>query len=258
MQVNGRADTVPTRERGSYVATPGHGRPAVVLLSGGLDSATVLALAKRDGYSVHALSVRYGQRNANELEAARAVASAQGVEQHLEVAVDLGLFGGSSLTDDIDVPKAASFAERNSDPVPTTYVPARNTIFLSLALAWAETLGADDIFVGIHASNRGGYPDCRPEFVSAFEQLAGVATNRGLEAHTIRIHAPFLSGGWSKSQVIRLGLDLGVDYALTRTCFDPSHHGEACGHCDACLLRQQGFSEAGAEDPAPYAAKGAV
>jgi 7-cyano-7-deazaguanine synthase len=256
MRANGWADKVPARAAESRAAM--HGRPAVVLLSGGLDSATVLALAKRDGYRVHALSVRYGQRNAIELEAARAVAAAQGVEQHVEAAVDLGLFGGSSLTADIDVPKAPSFSQRNTDPVPSTYVPGRNTIFLSLALAWAETLGADDIFMGIHAANRGGYPDCRPEFVAAFEHLAALATNRGLDGHPIRIHVPFLSSGWSKSQVIRLGLDLGVDYGLTRTCFDPGDDGEACGHCDACLLRLQGFSEAGEEDPAPYLAKGAV
>jgi 7-cyano-7-deazaguanine synthase len=251
MHANGRAHR--PRER-----APAGGPPAVVLLSGGLDSATVLALARRDGYLVHALSVGYGQRNAVELEAARAVAAAQGVERHVVASVDLGLFGGSSLTADLEVPKAASFAERNDDPVPNTYVPGRNTIFLALALAWAEALGASDIFMGIHASERGGYPDCRPEFVAAFERLAAVATNRGLDGHEIRIHTPFLSSGWDKARIIRLGLDLGVDYALTRTCFDPSEQGEACGHCDACLLRLQGFAEAGAEDPVPYLARGAV
>lgn len=257
MRANSRGDKLRGRATGSPVGAPANGRRAVVLLSGGVDSATVLALARRNGYRVYALSVRYGQRNAIELEAARA-AAAQGVEQHVEVAVELGLFGGSSLTADSDIPKAPSFAERNRDPVPSTYVPGRNTVFLSLALAWAETLGADDIFMGIHASNRGGYPDCRPEFVSAFERLAGVATNRGLDGNPPRIHTPFLSGGWSKSQIVRLGLELGVDYGLTRTCFDPSDRGEACGHCDACLLRLQGFSEAGEEDPAPYLARGAV
>lgn len=258
MRAKSRADQRGALATGARVSVPASRRPAVVLLSGGVDSATVLALARRDGYRVHALSVRYGQRNAIELEAARSVAAAQGVEQHVEVAVDLGPFGGSSLTADTDIPKASSFAERNRDPVPSTYVPGRNTIFLSLALAWAETLGADDIFMGIHASDRGGYPDCRPEFVSAFEHLAGLATNRGLAGSPIKIHTPFLTGGWDKSQIVRLGLDLGVDYGLTRTCFDPSDRGEACGHCDACLLRLQGFSEVGEEDPAPYLAKGAV
>ena len=186
---------------------PANGRPAVVLLSGGLDSATVLALAKREGYRVHTLSVRYGQRNAVELEAARAVAAAQGVEQHVEAAVDLGLFGGSSLTADIDIPKAPSFAERNSDAVPSTYVPGRNTIFLSLALAWAETLGADDIFVGIHASNRGGYPDCRPDFIAAFQQVILRGTKSGIEHGTPALRTPLID--LTKGDIIRRGVDLG-------------------------------------------------
>jgi 7-cyano-7-deazaguanine synthase len=240
------------------MTSPTHGRPAVVLLSGGIDSATVLTIARNEGFRVYSLSVRYGQRNAVELEAARAVAAAQGVEEHVEASVDLHLFGGSSLTAAIDVPKAASFGERNPDPVPNTYVPARNTIFLSLALAWAETLGADDIFIGIHATDRGGYPDCQPGFLAIYEQLAAVATNRGLAGSPITIHAPLLSRGLGKSQVIRLGLDLGVDYGLTWTCFDPGERGDACGQCDACLLRLQGFAEAGEEDPAGYLERGAL
>jgi 7-cyano-7-deazaguanine synthase len=257
MRANGRAQQRRDQAVGRPVSSQ-HGKPAVVLLSGGIDSATVLAIARSEGFRVYSLSVRYGQRNAVELDAARAVAAAQGVERHVEAAVDLGLFGGSSLTADIDVPKAPSFAQRNRDPVPNTYVPARNTIFLSLALAWAETLGADDIFIGIHATNRGGYPDTRPEFLTAYEQLAAVATNRGFEGNPIRIHAPLLSRGLVKGQVIRLGVELGVDYSLTWTCFDPGERGEACGHCDACLLRLQGFAEAGATDPAGYLTRGAV
>jgi 7-cyano-7-deazaguanine synthase len=240
------------------MTSPMHGRPAVVLLSGGIDSATVLAIAKNEGFRVYSLAVRYGQRNAVELEAARAVAAAQGVEKHVEARVDLGVFGGSSLTAEIAVPKAPSFGERNRDPVPSTYVPARNTLFLSLALAWAETLGADDIFIGIHANREGGYPDTRPEFVAAYEQLAAVATNRERDARPIRIHAPLLSRGLGKSEVVRLGIELGVDYSLTWTCFDPGERGEACGHCDACLLRLQAFADAGEQDPAAYVVQGAV
>jgi 7-cyano-7-deazaguanine synthase len=236
MRANGRADTSHPRAAA--------GRPAVVLL-----------LARRDGYEVHALTIDYGQRNAVELDAARAIAAAQSVVRHVVATVDLGLFGGSSLTADLDIPKAGSFAERNTDPVANTYVPARNTIFLALALGWAETLDADDIFMGVHYSERSGYPDTRPEFIAAFERLARVATNR--ERATV-VHTPFIHEGWDKRRIIRLGLELGVDYALTRTCFDPSLEGAACGHCDACLLRLQGFAHAGVEDPVPYLSKGAV
>ena len=213
----------------------------------------MLAIARRDGFRVYALSIRYGQRNSIELEAASAVARSQGVEEHLEVSVDLDRFGGSAITADMEVPKSASFEQRGNDPVPITYVPARNTVFLSLALAWAEVIEADDIFMGIHASTRGGYPDTRPEFITAFERLAEVATNRGVAGDPVRVHTPLLTD-FDKGDIIRLGVELGVDYSVTRTCFDPLPGGEACGHCDACLLRLRGFSDAGYEDPAPYIA----
>jgi 7-cyano-7-deazaguanine synthase len=224
-------------------------KPAVVLLSGGLDSATVLAIAKDAGFRVHALSFRYGQRHAVELDAARRVAAAQGVEQHVEAEIDLRLFGGSALTADIDVPKGRSAAEMGAD-VPVTYVPARNTVFLSFALAWAEVLDADDIFIGVNALDYSGYPDCRPEFIAAFERLAALATKRGVEGNPTHIHAPLID--LTKSEIIRRGLDLGVDFGLTRSCYDPTPEGLSCGSCDACLLRLKGFAEAGRADPAPY------
>jgi len=218
---------------------------AVVLLSGGLDSYTAAAVAKRDGFSTYALSINYGQRHASELEAARAVARALGVVRHLELALDLSAIGGSALTSpDIDVPK-----DRPIDPnvIPNTYVPARNTIFLSLALAWAEVLGASDIVIGVNALDYSGYPDCRPEFITAFEQLARVATKAGVEGRPLTIHTPLIT--MSKADIVQLGLSLGLDYGLTRSCYDPLPGGRPCGRCDSCRLRAAGFAAAGATDP---------
>jgi 7-cyano-7-deazaguanine synthase len=214
---------------------------AIVLLSGGLDSSTVLAISKAQGLETYALSFRYGQRHAIELDAARQIAQAAGVHQHIVVDIDLRQFGGSALTADIPVPKSGA-----TEGVPVTYVPARNTIFLSFALAWAEVLGASDIFIGVNALDYSGYPDCRPEYVAAFEQLAMLATN----APAPRIRTPLLH--MTKAQIIALGLRLGVDYGLTRSCYDPSSEGLSCGSCDSCLLRLKGFAESGASDPAPY------
>jgi len=221
--------------------------PAVVLLSGGLDSATVGAIARRDGFAVHALSLRYGQRHAVELDAAAKVAAAAGAMQHKVVEIDLRAFGGSALTDDIDVPKSGV------DPgvIPITYVPARNTIFLSFALAWAEVLGASDIFVGVNALDYSGYPDCRPEYLAAFETMARLATKAGVEGAALRIHAPLIA--LTKAEIIRTGVDLGVDYAMTSSCYDPAADGAACGACDSCRLRRRGFEEAGVPDPTRYA-----
>lgn len=220
---------------------------AVVLLSGGLDSATVLALAKRDGFEAYALTVRYGQRHEAELGASKAVATALGAARHLEVAADLASIGGSALTDDIDVP-AADAPDRPEDGVPVTYVPARNTVLLSLALAWAEVLGAEHIFIGVNAVDYSGYPDCRPEFVEAFQTLARVATKAAVGGRPIEIHAPLLH--LSKAEIIALGTSLGVDYGLTTSCYDPSADGAACGRCEACHLRAAGFADAGLVDPA--------
>ena len=226
-------------------------RPAaVLLLSGGLDSTTLLALAVREGYAVHALSFRYGQRHAHELAAAERVARAYGAVEHRVATIDLGLFGGSALTADIAVPKDRPEAERSSG-VPITYVPARNTVFLAFALAYAEVAGASDIFIGVNALDYSGYPDCRPEFVEAFERLANVATAAATEGgRPIRIRAPLLH--MTKADIVRLGLDLGVDHALTTSCYDPDPAGRACGRCDACQLRLRGFAAAGAADPAAY------
>ncbi len=225
-------------------------RPAIVLLSGGLDSSTTLAIAKAEGFDVHALSFRYGQRHEIELEAARRVASSFGIAKHIVVDIDLRQFGGSALTSDIDVPKSRSPKEIGSG-VPITYVPARNTIFLSFALAWAEVLGAQDIFIGVNALDYSGYPDCRPEFIAAFEHLANLATKAGVEDKArFAIHAPLLE--LTKAEIIRLGMKLGVDYSVTVSCYDPSPDGEACGECDSCQLRQKGFQEAGFEDPIRY------
>ena len=221
------------------------GASGVVLLSGGLDSYTAAAVAKRDGFSIYALSINYGQRHASELEAARAVARALGVVRHLELALDLSPIGGSALTSpDIDVPK-----DRPIDPhvIPNTYVPARNTIFLSLALAWAEVLGASDIFIGVNALDYSGYPDCRPAFITAFEQLARVATKAGVEGRRLTIHTPLIT--MSKADIVQLGLSLGLDFGLTRSCYDPLPGGRPCGRCDSCRLRAAGFAEAGATDP---------
>ncbi len=223
---------------------------AVVLLSGGLDSSTTLAIAKAEGYEVHALTFRYGQRHSPELDAARRVAACFAVTEHVIVDIDLRLWGGSALTDDIAVPKDRPLEEM-AHGVPVTYVPARNTIFLSFALAWAEVLGAQDIFIGVNVLDYSGYPDCRPEFIAAYERMAQLATKAGVEGtQRLTIHTPLIA--LNKAAIIRKGLELGVDYAMTLTCYDPSPAGEACGHCDACLLRIKGFTENGLTDPAPY------
>jgi 7-cyano-7-deazaguanine synthase len=219
---------------------------AVVLLSGGLDSYTAAAIAKAQRFSLYALTVQYGQRHACEVDAARAVAQTLGVERHLELAVDLRGIGGSSLTSDDAVPRDRDVAAVDAG-IPSTYVPARNTIFLSLALGWAETLGAHDIVIGVNALDYSGYPDCRPAFISAFESLAAVATRAGIEGARFRIHTPLIS--LSKAEIIRRGLDLGLDYGLTHSCYDPSPSGRPCQRCDSCLLRAKGFSEAGVPDP---------
>ncbi len=226
---------------------------AVVLLSGGLDSATALAVARRDGYACHAMSFRYGQRHAVELEAARRVAAAQGVAQHVVVDIDLRQWGGSALTSDVEVPKDRDLS-RPEAGIPVTYVPARNTIFLSFALAWAEVLGAEAIVIGVNALDYSGYPDCRPEYIAAFEHMANLATRAGVEGtRRLRIHAPLQQ--LTKAGIIRLGHSLGVDYALTTSCYDPLADGTACGRCDACQLRLRGFAEAGVADPIAYAAR---
>ena len=225
-------------------------RPAVLLLSGGLDSTTMLALAVQQGFDVHAMTFRYGQRHSSEIEAARRVARAYGVRDHVVADIDLRTFGGSALTADIDVPKDRTDAAI-SHGIPITYVPARNTIFLSFCLAWAEVLGASDIFIGVNALDYSGYPDCRPEYVQAFQAMANLATRGGVEGTTpIRIQTPLLM--MTKREIVQLGLSLGVDYSMTLSCYDPGASGEACGHCDACHLRLRGFSEAGASDPASY------
>jgi 7-cyano-7-deazaguanine synthase len=227
-------------------------RPAVVLVSGGLDSATVLAIAREQGYEPYALSFRYGQRHSVELDAARRVASALGAARHVMADIDLRAFGGSALTEDIDVPKGRS-AEEMGDGIPVTYVPARNTVFLSFALAWAETLGSSDVFIGVNALDYSGYPDCRPEYIAAFEQMANLATKAGVEGRQhLKIHAPLIA--MTKAQIIDRGLALGVDYSLTHSCYDPDRDGRACGSCDSCLLRARGFAELGLDDPAMAAA----
>jgi 7-cyano-7-deazaguanine synthase len=223
---------------------------AVVLLSGGLDSTTVLAIAKSQGFEIYALSFSYGQRHKWELEAATRVARATGVAQHRIATIDLRAFGGSALTDDISVPKGRAIDEM-SHGIPITYVPARNTIFLSFALAWAEVLEASDIFIGVNALDYSGYPDCRPEFIEAFERMANLATKAGVEGRQVlKIHTPLIS--LSKADIIRRGLELGVDYSFTSSCYDPSPNGQPCGQCDSCLLRKKGFTECGTNDPLPY------
>lgn len=229
---------------------PAPPRRAVVLLSGGLDSATTLAVAVSEGYEAHALSFRYGQRHAVELAAARRVAVALRAARHLVVDLDLRSLGGSALTADIPVPKDRTEAEMGAG-IPVTYVPARNTVFLSYALAFAETLGARDLFVGVNALDTSGYPDCRPEFVEAFERLANLATKAGVEGGRFRVHAPLIS--LTKGEIVRLGLSLGVDYGETLSCYDPSGEGLACGRCDSCQLRRKGFRDAGVADPTRYA-----
>jgi len=218
---------------------------AVVLLSGGLDSYTAAAAVQRDGYELLALTVRYGQVHAREIDSARAVATSLGVARHLEFDVDLAAFGGSSLVGDGAIPKER---ELESPAIPSTYVPARNTIFLSLALAWAEVNGADAIVIGVNALDYSGYPDCRPEYLEAFERLASLATRAGVEGRSFRILAPLLR--LSKAEIIRLGVDLGLDYGLTHSCYSPSADGRPCGACDSCRLRAKGFAEAGLSDPA--------
>lgn len=223
-------------------------RDAVVLLSGGLDSYTAAAIAAAEGFRLFALTVRYGQRHMHEVHAARAVARALGVARHVEIDVDLAAFGGSSLTTDAPVPK-----DRPIDPaeIPSTYVPARNTVFLALALGWAEVLGADAIFIGVNALDYSGYPDCRPAFLEAFERLATVATARGVQGARFRVHAPLLH--LTKAEIIQRGLALGLDYGLTHSCYDPAADGTACGRCDSCTLRSTGFAQIGIPDPAARA-----
>jgi 7-cyano-7-deazaguanine synthase len=217
---------------------------AVVLLSGGLDSYTAAAIAKSEGFDLYALTVRYGQRHAREMEAARAVARSLGIARHLDVTADLGAIGGSALTGSEPVPKDRCV---EGGGIPPTYVPARNTVFLSLALGWAETLGAADIFIGVNAVDYSGYPDCRPEYLAAFERLAALATKAGVEGRAFRIHAPLLR--LSKADIIRRGMALGLDYGLTASCYDPSRDGRPCRRCDSCQLRARGFQEAGVPDP---------
>jgi len=225
-------------------------RKAVVLSSGGIDSTTAMAIAKHEGFKIFSLSFFYGQRHAFELDAAQKVANAIGVTEHLVINIDLKQIGGSSLTDDIDVPKDRDEQEMVRE-IPVTYVPARNTIFLSFALAWAEVLKSSDIFIGVNAIDYSGYPDCRPEYIDAFERMANLATKAGVEGTTkIRIRTPLIR--LTKAKIIQKGIDLGVDFALTHSCYDPSSRGLACGRCDSCLLRKKGFKEAGVSDPTQY------
>ncbi len=222
---------------------------AVVLLSGGIDSTTALAIAIAEGYEAYALSFDYGQRHQIEIEAARRIANSLGAKEHRVAKIDLRIFGGSALTDDLDVPKQRSEAEI-AHGIPVTYVPARNTIFLSYALAWAEVISAADIFIGVNAIDYSGYPDCRPEFIKAFETLANVGTKAGIEGARFRIHTPLIT--LSKSEIIGKAVELGVDLSLTHSCYDPTPEGLACGECDSCLLRLKGFREAGVKDAIRY------
>lgn len=223
-------------------------KPAIILLSGGLDSATVLAIAKQQGFQLYTMSFDYNQRHRQELQKAERIAEAAGVHQHQVIRFDLRAFGGSALTSDIDVPKDRNLADNS---IPITYVPARNTIFLSFALAWAETLNCADIFIGVNALDYSGYPDCRPEYIAAYEQMANLATKAGVEGgQRLKIHTPLID--MTKADIIRAGLSLGVDYSLTSSCYDPSAEGRPCGECDSCRLRLRGFAEAGATDPLQY------
>ncbi len=223
---------------------------AVVLLSGGLDSATALAIARREGFACYAISFDYGQRHRHELEAARRVAARAGVERHLIYRLDTASFGGSALTEAIEVPKDRDEGEMSAG-IPITYVPARNTVFLSVALGWSEVVGAFDLYVGVNAVDYSGYPDCRPEYVAAFERLANLATKAGVEQGApYRVHAPLIS--MTKAEIIQTGTALGVDYSLTHSCYDPAPGGEACGRCDSCQLRRKGFADAGVADPTVY------
>lgn len=225
-------------------------RKAVVLLSGGLDSTTSMAIARSQGFRLFALSFDYGQRHSIELESAARIAKSLGAEQHLILEINMRAIGGSALTDQIEVPKERSTDDMASG-IPSTYVPARNTIFLSFALAWAEVLEAQDIFIGVNALDYSGYPDCRPEYIESFEKMANLATKAGVEGRLrIKIHAPLIS--MTKADIIRAGLELGVDYSLTHSCYDPDANSQPCGKCDSCLLRLKGFAEAGATDPLRY------
>ena len=225
-------------------------QPAIVLLSGGLDSATALAIAERDGFTPYALSFAYGQRHSVELDCANRVAQNSDVERHVVADIDLRVFGGSALTADIDVPKHGEVGDLDASEVPVTYVPARNTIFLSFALAYAETVGASDIYIGVNALDYSGYPDCRPEYIAAFEAMGRLATVAGVSGRQLKIHAPLIE--LTKAEIIELGMSLGVDYSLTSSCYDPAPGPVACGHCDSCLLRLKGFADAGFTDPIAY------
>lgn len=222
---------------------------AVVLLSGGLDSTTTLAIAKNQNFEIYALTANYGQRHRAEIEFAKNVAEKFEVKRHSIIDIDLRLFGGSALTDDIDVPKDRSINEMEQE-IPVTYVPARNTILLSFALAWAEVLGSNDIFTGVNAIDYSGYPDCRPEYIEAFEKMANLATKAGVEGRKLKIHTPLIN--LTKADIIKRGIELGVDYSLTLTCYEPSAIGEACGRCDSCILRAKGFADAGLTDSTIY------
>ncbi len=224
-------------------------RNAVVLLSGGLDSATTLYIARKEGFKIHAVSFRYGQRHTQELKSASAVAKAAGAADHLVVQLDARLFEGSALTGHAAVPENRS-SDEMPDMIPPTYVPARNTVFLAMALAYAEVIGAGDIFIGVNAVDYSGYPDCRPEFIAAFQRLAELATKEAVEGRPARIHAPLLN--MTKADIIRRGLELGVDYSMTHSCYNPDTEGRSCGRCDACILRLSGFRENGMNDPAAY------
>ncbi len=225
------------------------GKKAVVLLSGGIDSATTLAIAKDSGYEVYAISFRYGQRHYFEIEAAKKIAIDMGVKRHLIMDIDLTSFGGSALTDDIPVPKRGEVEDIGKE-IPVTYVPARNIIFLSLAIGWAEVLSSTDLFIGVNQIDYSGYPDCRDEFIKAFEKAVRLGTKSGVEGGRINIHTPLIS--LTKAEIIKKGLKLGVDYSMTHSCYDPDDKGRACGSCDSCLLRKKGFEEAGVEDPTSY------
>jgi 7-cyano-7-deazaguanine synthase len=227
-------------------------KAAVVLLSGGIDSTTTLAIAVADGYEAYALSFDYGQRHRIETQAARRVANSLGAKEHRVAKIDLRIVGGSALTDNLDVPKKRSEQEIAQE-IPITYVPARNTVFLAYALAWAEVIQASDIFIGVNAIDYSGYPDCRPEFIEAFENLANLGTKAGVEGRRFQIHTPLIK--FSKADIIRKAVELGVDLSLTHSCYDPSPEGLACGQCDSCLLRLKGFHEAGLEDPIQYVKK---
>ena len=221
---------------------------AVVLVSGGLDSTTCLAIAREQNFNLYALTLNYGQRHDHELNSARMIIDFFNIHDHSIIDIDLAQFGGSALTDQIDVPKKRDFSDM--DEIPVTYVPARNTVFLSLALAWAEVLGSFDIFIGVNALDYSGYPDCRPEYISSFEKTANLATKAGVSGSSFKIHTPLID--MTKSEIIKVGLDLGVDYSLTSSCYDPDHEGNPCGLCDACYLRLKGFKETGITDPLNY------